>query len=513
MAKKKSISLEEVQEYYLRQNLNVYDTAEKMGISGSTLARYLKKNNITKTKEQVLECKKKKYLAHYKVEHPSQSPEIKEQKKQTCLKNYGTEFPAQSPIVRDKMQSSCFEKRGVLNPMQSEEVKEKLRITCQKKYGYDNPLKCPEIQEKVKHSLSESYGVEFPFQSKEILKKARATCLERYGYENPLQSPEWHEKIHQIFVEKHGVTNPVYMPDHFQKAKQTLFEHFGVDNALKIPHVEAALREGARKKYGVDNPVYSPEWQREMKERFFSENGCYNIAQTKWPEGTFDVLSSEDKLKEYISQSNDKTRIGLAASLGCSESTIGVYIRLYHLEEQVEQIASHPERELKDFLDGLGVKNYKSKSIISPFEIDCYCPEYGVGIEFNGSHWHNQEKKGRWYHLWKTLKAQKQGVFLIHIFEHEWKDKERQKEIKNFLQLLFSPNGEEKIINLLKESERIFLITSRAIIKDSWCQKAGYSLASRIFPKAHTTNKEVVYDCGWSLWIKNIKFLEEGGEL
>ena len=80
-------------------------------------------------------------------------------------------------------------------------------------------------------------------------------------------------------------------------------------------------------------------------------------------------------------------------------------------------------------------------------EIDIYLPDYKVGIEFNGEYWHCdlhekfQDHSGRsHYHQDKSLEAEGQGIFLFHIFEHEWDEMWTTKNSK-------FQNSHENIIN------------------------------------------------------------------
>ena len=65
----------------------------------------------------------------------------------------------------------------------------------------------------------------------------------------------------------------------------------------------------------------------------------------------------------------------------------------------------------------------KTRSILSPYEIDLYDEEKKFGIEFNGNYWHSEQKGiSRRYHQKKSLYAEEKGIFLYHIWEYEWND-------------------------------------------------------------------------------------------
>ena len=72
---------------------------------------------------------------------------------------------------------------------------------------------------------------------------------------------------------------------------------------------------------------------------------------------------------------------------------------------------------------GVSVQN-NIRSVIPPQELDIYLPEQKFAIEYNGLYWHSEERKGKKYHLQKTLDCRKQDVQLFHIFSDEWREKQ-----------------------------------------------------------------------------------------
>lgn len=82
---------------------------------------------------------------------------------------------------------------------------------------------------------------------------------------------------------------------------------------------------------------------------------------------------------------------------------------------------SKAEQEIENFLRGLDVPvmcNDKRFGI----ELDLLLPSHAIAIEYNGLRWHSEffGKKDKQYHINKTIKCQKHGIRLIHIFEDEW---------------------------------------------------------------------------------------------
>ena len=88
------------------------------------------------------------------------------------------------------------------------------------------------------------------------------------------------------------------------------------------------------------------------------------------------------------------------------------------------------EKEIYDFLLSLGLKEEQivrnSRKVIRGEnrneykELDFYLPEYNLAIEYNGSYYHSEERKGCNYHQEKFILCEKKGIRLISIFENEW---------------------------------------------------------------------------------------------
>lgn len=100
-------------------------------------------------------------------------------------------------------------------------------------------------------------------------------------------------------------------------------------------------------------------------------------------------------------------------------------------KEEGTQFISKGEKELKDWIESLGLKteHYIAGNGLdkkSPrIEIDLYIPELKIGIEYNGVYFHsmNGKKEGiitRGYHYCKSKIAKNLGIDLIHIWEDQW---------------------------------------------------------------------------------------------
>ena len=138
----------------------------------------------------------------------------------------------------------------------------------------------------------------------------------------------------------------------------------------------------------------------------------------------------------------------LSKDTGVSKSVVGQYIHKYGLEDYIEYICkvSQPEKDIIEYLTSKGITNIvqSDRDILDGKEIDVFLPDYNVGIEFNGDYWHSELKRDKRYHYDKSMLANSKGIFLYHIFSHEWFDEEKRTRILNHLDNILHLN-ENKI--------------------------------------------------------------------
>lgn len=120
----------------------------------------------------------------------------------------------------------------------------------------------------------------------------------------------------------------------------------------------------------------------------------------------------------------------IAIACELTPTTVNKYKSKYNLDKYFnKRFGSRPERDLYNY-----VKQYiaedkirlHDRNVIAPQELDIYIPEKHLAIEFNGSYWHSTEKVEPKYHQNKTIACAKKGIQLIHIFEYEWNDIDKQ---------------------------------------------------------------------------------------
>jgi len=131
----------------------------------------------------------------------------------------------------------------------------------------------------------------------------------------------------------------------------------------------------------------------------------------------------------------------------------------------------------------------KTRTIVSPYELDVYFSDHKLAIEYCGLYWHSdgQERIKPSYHYRKMKNCNKKGVRLITIFEDEWQDKKSVciSRIKNALGItgasIFARQCEVKIVP--KEESSMFFRQNHL---------QGFAKSTRITYGLYC-NKELVY--------------------
>lgn len=112
-------------------------------------------------------------------------------------------------------------------------------------------------------------------------------------------------------------------------------------------------------------------------------------------------------------------------------------------------IESRPENEIYEIIANYIGDRYhiikNDRVILNGKEIDILIPEINIGIEYNGLKWHSEYAgKGKYYHLNKTISANKKGVYLLQIFEDEFITNKKL-IVKKILHIIGCSNRRNKI--------------------------------------------------------------------
>lgn len=368
---------------YITQNMSTKQIGAIVGVSKATIQSKLVKYGIVKDKQNI-----------FKTIHKDNKYYID---KDTIYDLY------------IKQNKSVEEVAKILNVS-------KFTITDRlKRYGIKKDKDAVKLQTE-KNNL-EKYGTKYPVQLNIVQEKTKQTNLERYGCEYVTQSDEIKDKI-----------------------KNTNMEKYGCECSLQNNIVQEKTKQTNLEKYGVEYSAQAEEVKNKVKASLLNNNFPNVIKYFADKETTEDFLK-----KNY----NEKTTlIQLSKDTGVSIAAVGRYIHKYGLEDYIDYsfTVSQPEKDIVEYLTSRGIKNIiqSERTILDGKEIDIFLPDYNVGIEFNGDYWHSELKIGKRYHYDKSMLANSKGVFLYHIFSHEWFEEEKRTRILNHLDNILHLN-ENKI--------------------------------------------------------------------
>lgn len=146
-------------------------------------------------------------------------------------------------------------------------------------------------------------------------------------------------------------------------------------------------------------------------------------------------------INSYIEKYNDKPSISdISDELCVGEATVRKYIDRFGLNEYInKRYGSRFEKEIHSI-----VPKYKmhDRVVLSGEELDFLDISHKTAIEFNGSYWHSEINKDKYYHQRKTIECSKANVRLIHIFEYEWTDTRK----KDILKSLISTDNKQTVM-------------------------------------------------------------------
>ena len=327
----------------------------------------------------------------------------KETQRENLLAKYGVENAMQIPGVVDKIKETNLQKYGAEWYTQTDEYKESVKQTCQEKYGVDHHLQAREVIDKRTSTIKEKYGVDNVFQAEAIKDKSKQTNLQKYGVEYAIQSPEIIARIRERNIEKYGVSHPMMLKEFQDKAIATNEEKYG------------------RKAYTQQHIINIQHWYE------FIDNPRQYIQSHYADLPRIDQLASEfgverTAIDEYLNRSDSFDCIRRAKSM---------------MEELVIDAIKEADPSIK-----IVVRN---RSIIYPYELDLYLPDFNFAIECDPTATHNSSVPDPWgsdpklpsYHKMKTDMCEKVGISLLHIFGYDWAHKRDviMSMIKNRLKL------------------------------------------------------------------------------
>lgn len=314
----------------------------------------------------------------------------------------------------------------------------------------------------------------------DVQHKIEQTSTIRYGCKRPSQSEE-----HRKQMSEHLQNMPQEHWDNaLAKRKHTCREKYGVDSVSQVKDVrdraaatfkskpreelERMLEQAKQAKIAKYGDASNGKKISETKKSFTKErNDTINEKRRKTVQQMYgvDVVSQRDDIKQKASSvrlANYYSRVILAncsveplftkeefiaSPFGqlhwrCKTCGNEFYAKRYeHCSVNMMMLArclkcyplncpqSKTETCVFDFVKSIcnGIIQQGVRNVIAPKELDIYLEDAKMAIEFNGVAWHSLEYgTPEDYHLQKTIACEQKGIFLLHVFENEWKCKNAQ---------------------------------------------------------------------------------------
>lgn len=273
----------------------------------------------------------------------------------------------------------------------SEKVKSKRQSSVMKKYGVSHVFKSQQVIEKSRQTTLENYGVENASASEEIKKRKVQTCRSNHGVDHPMQSKEVRKKSANTMLEKYGSETP-WKNEEFKRAKYAEWiETFGM-----MPAWKQSARD---KRKTTRDGVYADKMQ--------SMGITIIEINDKKVKAKCEKCGNEYEIDKYVMYQ----RLIVYNTNPCTECN------------PISSKTSASEIEVLDFVRSIYGGEIESNVRIGGMELDVYLPKLKIAIEYDGLYWHSNEYRSKDYHLEKTVKCNRVGIRLIHIFEDEWKYK------------------------------------------------------------------------------------------
>lgn len=441
----KKITKEQIEDLYITKNLSKKEVSKELGISESTLLNYAKKFGIHKIEsyDKKIELDREDLYNLYVVQNMMAKDIAKkfsttEVTVRRRIKEYGIkrDFIRGERISKDELYKYYIEQN---HSMEECVVNFNMSETGIKWYLKKYNIQKDESSRlsKIESTMQERYGVSHALQNNDLLAKRMNTYWNRTVEQNKATT----EVRKKTNLNKYGVEHATQSDFVKQKTVETNQRKFGVSYSTQNKEVRKKIEENMLSKYGAKNPSQVAEFQKKREDTINKKYGVKNFGEIVLPLEVREILNSKKNLVEFINNCKSKTTFDIAKEIGCSFTTLNIRINRYKIRNLIDQCSSRYETEIANFLDSLNIKHYKSKDVIKPLEIDFYCPDYKIGIEFDGDYWHSSLHKEKKYHYNKSIAASKKGIRIIHIWEHEWNDSRKRPIIESMLRIAFGKIG------------------------------------------------------------------------
>ena len=105
----------------------------------------------------------------------------------------------------------------------------------------------------------------------------------------------------------------------------------------------------------------------------------------KIPDAAYEILNDKDRFVSFLCEHKNLSAVDMAGLIGVEPNCIYKRAHQYGVRHIINRFSSSVEKSLCDFLLSIGVSSVKNRSLLGRLEVDCYCPDYKIGIEVNGT--------------------------------------------------------------------------------------------------------------------------------
>lgn len=283
--------------------------------------------------------------------------------------------------------------------------------------------------------------------------------------------------------------------------------HDSLWNSIKQDLDNGCYKQDIVAKYHITMPNLNLLLERkDYTPSYLTDISDVKVALIKYQRsGNRKLVSYLKALIEYTEKYNSRPKgTDLDRYLGISEGRTTSILRDYGLSDLLlpAYFDSYLVRKTVHALDALGVKYVRNvRTLIAPYEIDFWLPEYHLGFEINPASTHSinsgfAEPHNADYHQKKSMLCLEKGIKLVHVFDWTPISKEA---FKCLLVVASHPNLDGSPINL-----NTLLVTKQDI------DNAGFKIdhiakpvlhyvdpdSHRVLKRARSNRTRQVYDAG-----------------
>lgn len=293
---KNTISKEELEKYYIKENHTVVQTAEYFGVSSDNIMYLCSKYSLSKRGpklseiEEVLDMKEfENYYRSHNQRDTANFFGITVDRVLQLVKKYNLHKTAEEKrnVVIDTWNRNYGSIQDLVSQRQLKTIE-----TLKSKYGeeVDTIWKVPGALEKREKTIVEKYG-SLEAYHKILGQKFVDYAIKTYGVENVMEVEEIRQKIREVCIEKYGTEFPMTLKEIQQKAVHT--------NRVRYKH-DYHMQTDEYKQFLSDTSVDRVRKCIETMKR----NGSYRTSKVeeKMYSSLCNKYGSEDVLRQYVEE-------------------------------------------------------------------------------------------------------------------------------------------------------------------------------------------------------------------